>query len=276
MPRPFEDYLRGDALVGDDLDARGLAEWYQDEENAFFALYGGEATGESYPFHLVNTEYGYRHLDGISRFNSVLSFGGGFGDELLPIRERVASIAIVESGGDYDASSLDSSVRRVKAEPSGSLPFGNEEFDLVTCFSVLHHIPNVTHVFGELVRCLAPGGTLLLREPTHSMGDWRTDRPGLTPRERGIPLPFLENLIAQHQLEAVARTRFFFMGTDLAARILRLRRTLADSRFFALDRGLSRLFAWRYFYHVDALWKKFQPVAVFYVLRKPGGELPTG
>ena len=107
-----------------------------------------------------------------------------------------------------------------------------------------------------------------MREPTHSMGDWRIDRPGLTKRERGIPLPFLQRLIGQHGLEVVAATRFFFTGTSAAARVLRLPPTRADRRCFELDRFLSRAFGWHYAYHLDSWWKKFQPLCVFYTLRK--------
>jgi hypothetical protein len=41
-------------LVGDDFDAAGLLEWYEDEKNGYFSLYGSEATGDGYPYHHVN------------------------------------------------------------------------------------------------------------------------------------------------------------------------------------------------------------------------------
>ena len=68
----------------------------------------------------------------------------------------------------------------VKPVESGNLPFDDACFDLLTCFGVLHHIPNVSHVVGELARCLKPGGYALMREPVISMGDWRQPRAGLT------------------------------------------------------------------------------------------------
>lgn len=60
----------------------------------------------------------------------------------------------------------------VKATLTGKINSQDKLFDLITCFSVLHHIPNVTFVFSELIRVLQPGGYLLLREPIHFMGDW--------------------------------------------------------------------------------------------------------
>jgi SAM-dependent methyltransferase len=42
------------------------------------------------------------------------------------------------------------------------VPFPDGSFDLVTCVSVLEHIPNYRGALAEMVRVLAPGGKLLL------------------------------------------------------------------------------------------------------------------
>lgn len=44
------------------------------------------------------------------------------------------------------------------------LPFQDEEFFLVTCFMVLHHIRNVEAIIKELNRILVKGGYILIRE----------------------------------------------------------------------------------------------------------------
>src|SRR5438034_6737267 len=36
--------------------------------------------------------------------------------------------------------------RYVKPRTNGDMPFDRETFDLITCFGVLHHIANISHV----------------------------------------------------------------------------------------------------------------------------------
>jgi ubiquinone/menaquinone biosynthesis C-methylase UbiE len=107
----------------------------------------------------------------------VLGFGSAYGDELIPNIQRAQAVTIVDPSGAFSSDTIHG-VRAsyVKPTPTGALPFSEEEFDLITCFGVLHHIPNVTTVVTELVRTLQPGGHILIREPIVSMGDWRKPR----------------------------------------------------------------------------------------------------
>lgn len=45
-----------------------------------------------------------------------------------------------------------------------SLPFGNETFDALFGFGVLHHVPDWESALGEITRVLKPGGTYFLEE----------------------------------------------------------------------------------------------------------------
>lgn len=47
------------------------------------------------------------------------------------------------------------------------LPFANEQFDMVTCQTVLIHVPDVMEVLNEMKRVLKPGGLLLVAEPNN-------------------------------------------------------------------------------------------------------------
>lgn len=47
------------------------------------------------------------------------------------------------------------------------LPFGDSSFDLVTCQTLLIHVPDPKQVLREMLRVLQPGGLLLVAEPTN-------------------------------------------------------------------------------------------------------------
>lgn len=48
-----------------------------------------------------------------------------------------------------------------------SLPFANDTFDLVTCQTLLLHVPDVVQVLFEMRRVLKPGGRILVVEPVN-------------------------------------------------------------------------------------------------------------
>lgn len=50
------------------------------------------------------------------------------------------------------------------------LPFPDGQFDLVTCQTVLIHVPDAVAVLREMGRVLRPAGTLLLAEPNNLVG----------------------------------------------------------------------------------------------------------
>jgi len=55
-------------------------------------------------------------------------------------------------------------VLRVGPETNGRLPFDDGVFDLVTCNSVLHHLPAPVAVLDEIARVAKPAGAVLLRD----------------------------------------------------------------------------------------------------------------
>ncbi|MEU5405636.1 class I SAM-dependent methyltransferase [Nocardia asteroides] len=61
---------------------------------------------------------------------------------------------------------------RYERGPAQELPFGDTEFDVVTCTFVMHHIPerHRSAALAEMARVLRPGGTLLLADASPSPG----------------------------------------------------------------------------------------------------------
>jgi dolichol-phosphate mannosyltransferase len=53
------------------------------------------------------------------------------------------------------------------------LPFGDETFDAVICSEVIEHIPREEIDLSDMVRVLAPGGTLVLGTPDYGRWIWR-------------------------------------------------------------------------------------------------------
>jgi SAM-dependent methyltransferase len=158
----------------------------------------------------------------------------------------------------------------VTPNASGRMPFADNSFDLVTCFGVLHHIPNVSTVMRELARCAKPGAWLLIREPTHSMGNWDQPRRGLTSRERGIPLPIVLRIVADAGLRIVHQRRCMFSLTARLQPLLPKEQSVYNTRWITVfDDYLCNLPIWSQQYHATNIIQRFRPWAVFLVLNKP-------
>ena len=144
-----------------------------------------------------------------------MGFGSAYGDELKPISKYAKKIIILEPSDSFLNTNLtEENVEYVKPSIDGLMSFEDNSFDIITCFSVLHHIPNVSTVLKEMFRCLKPRGYLLIREPTVSMGDWRKVRTGLTKRERGIPLKVFDQMIKASGFVIISCNRCDFSLTS--------------------------------------------------------------
>jgi SAM-dependent methyltransferase len=263
----IETYFSGEKLYGDDFNESQIADWYRDEEEGYASLGAHDRTSYRYVYHALNSIHGFRYLGG-RHFRHALGFGSAYGDEFKPITRSIEHITIMDSSDSFKASVIDDVlVSYVKASSSGDLSFPNNSFDLLTCFGVLHHIPNVTHVVREFYRCLEPNGVALIREPITSMGDWRYPRPGLTRRERGIPYHLFNQMIqkAGFNIKKVSLCMF-----PVTTQIWRFFGEPAYNSHTAtlLDSFLSKVFSWNRSYHRTSLVSKFAPTAAYYVLCK--------
>lgn len=266
--RIIEVCLRGERLYGDDFNAEQIARWYVDEEEGYANLGAKDEKSYRYYYHAMNRFFGYGHLPAERRFARALGVGSAYGDEFEPIAPRVGRFTILEPSKQMRRDSVyGRPAEWVPPQPSGDMPFESNTFDLITCLAVLHHVPNVTHVVGEIGRVLRPGGFALIHEPVTSMGDWRRPRGGLTKHERGIPPKVLAAAIERAGLKVVKKTLHSFRPwTVLAAKMgFEVYNVGWVTR---VDQVLSVFFAWNTRYHPTNILHRFRPVCEYYVLTK--------
>ncbi len=260
-------YFRGERLYGDDFTPQQLAEWYADEKEGYADLGAKDTQSYRYEYHGWNRHHAFRHLPP-GPLRHVLGFGSAYGDELLPIIDRIQQITIVDPSAAFVTDTVHGvPAKYVQPTEQGTLPLPNDEFDLITCLGVLHHIANVSFVMQELARVLRPGGYLALREPIVSMGDWRQPRRGLTKRERGIPLPILKEMIQRHGLRIV---RQGYCAFPLTTRLFRpFGIDPYNSNIIArFDQWMASSFAWNLVYHANSSIQKIRPTSIYLLIQK--------
>jgi SAM-dependent methyltransferase len=250
-------YLSGDRLYGEDLSQIEIEQWFSDEKEGYREL---TPVYRGYAYHALNIEHCFRYLPDCT-FQNVLGVGSAYGYEFDPIIDRCKDITLLEPSDGFDNPRF----RYVKPCPSGDFPFPDQCFDLITCFSVLHHIPKVSVAVKEMSRVLAPHGVALISEPIISMGDWSHPRKGLTKHERGIPLRIFRKIIADAGLE-IKQENFHSFALSSRWKYL-LKDHAYNSRWVVqLDKWLCKL-PWFADYHATGI-KKLRATGVSFVLTK--------
>lgn len=260
-------YFSGEKLYGDDFTYQQIKEWYQDEENGYADLGAKDKSDYKYAYHALNELLGYKYLKN-KNFENALGFGSAYGDELFPVINKIKHVTIIDPSDAFVNDHVHGvPCRYEKPSIDGKLPFEDNKFDLITCFGVLHHIPNVTFVINEMRRCLSDNGYMLLREPITSMGDWRKPRSGLTKRERGIPATIFEKVITDAGLVIVSKN---YCAFPVIYKILsKMNVSPFNSKAAVVaDKLASMLFSWNRKYHATTFLEKLRPTAIFYVLKK--------
>lgn len=261
-------YLSGDKLYGDDFTNDEILEWFADETDGYANLGAKNILKYRYGYHCLNQFHGFKFIKNL-RFNNALGIGSAYGDEFKPIAKNINKIFIIESSDEFLCSKKIVKTPCVYVKPSSynNIDFEDKYFDLVTSFGVMHHIPNVSHMINECYRVLNKNGVMLLREPIVSMGDWRKRRPGLTKRERGIPLKILDEIIVNAKFKIINRAICHF---PLIPRLSNKININAYNSIIltVVDAFLSKIFSWNINYHRTKLYEKFAPASVFYVLEK--------
>lgn len=134
-----------------------------------------------------------RRLD-LSACRNVLELGAGKGHWTIHILDRVApdaNLTVVDREKRWVTALTkrfagDARVRALQGDV-GALTLPHRQFDLVTCQTLLMHVPNVKAVLHQAFDLLAPGGLLLLAEPDNFANRLALDsvRTDLTPDQFG-------------------------------------------------------------------------------------------
>ncbi len=266
----IDECLTGRRLYGDDFGIAEIESWYKDEENAYFEQATAkkpESPNGEYPYEYAafNRLHGYRPL-AKQHFSNCVVLGCANGQDVKPLAGQVDKFVALEPAEKWWRTEIGGTpAEYVKPAMNGDIPLSDGCADLAIALGVLHHIPNVSHVVGELARVLKPGATFVVREPVISMGDWRRPRPGLTKHERGIPPKLLQSILATHGFRIMKATPVMVPIIPPFARLLGIRYAYDSPWLVRLDASLSRLL-WRNFrYHRVSRLHKFAPTSMFIV-----------
>lgn len=260
-------YFSGKELYGDKFNLEEIKSWYKEEEEAYAKMYGEGVSEDNFNYKNFDILFGFNKIPK-KKYNKALGFGSSWGYEFLPIIDSIENLSIIESSDITVSEKLGNiQPKYIKANASGKIDFKDNSFDLITAFSVLHHIPNVTYVVSELYRVLKKGGYLLIREPINSMEDFFEERPMLTTHERGIPKDYFNNIIYSLEASEVKISYHYFIYNFLN-RKLNYPKLLRTKFYLRLDKIISRLFLFNYHYHAKNMIERLSPNYIYYVIKK--------
>lgn len=263
------DFFLGKRLYGDDFAPDEIRAWFSEEAEGYANLGAKDADSYCYEYHALNWAHAFRHIEH-NKFEKALGIGSAYGDEFKPIAHQVEHITVLDPSSAFDrVRDIDGTpCNYVRPNELGYMSFSDEEFDLISCLGVLHHIPNVSTVLSECFRCLRPGGVMVVREPISSMGDWRKARPGLTRRERGIPVALFDDIVDSCGFEVQRKKLCTFPLFTKLARIPGFRSPYNSRVVVALDELVCNVIPWRLVYFRSTVVERLAPGAVHYILRK--------
>ncbi|MFC0590602.1 class I SAM-dependent methyltransferase [Novosphingobium aquiterrae] len=269
LPQPTPDELEGRALYGDAFTPEEMARWFANEEAGYHALATTiYQSGADDPFESLHSDafHFYRHLKGRT-WPTCLAFGCADARDVEVLAPRVDQFIAIEPARAWWRETIGGKPARFMAPRSdGKIDLPDGSVDLVTVYSVLHHIPNVSTVVGELARVLRSGGQMLLREPAVSMGDFTQPRVGLTAHERGIPPRLLERMFAANGLTIVRRAP---MRVGAFSKVLgKLGLNANSATAVRADAVLSRVLGFNMRYWRRNVRDRLGPATMAYILEK--------
>jgi SAM-dependent methyltransferase len=261
--------LTGLKLAGNDLDPAGLAAWYADEERGFYELYGAPRAGQDpgYDQIALNWWHGRKLAD--LHAPVALAFGCAQGHDIASLPVRADRIIAIEPTTEFWSGMIAGKPAEYrKPNLSGAIDLDDGSVDFVCAVAALHHVANVEFVVSELARVLRPGGTIFVREPTFSMGDFRRERRGLTRRERGIPTAMMQRFLSQSRIALEATYRCSISPLARVFQRIGVHRPYNHRSYVLLDAVLSEALGFNDHYYRPGLLDRIAPGSMAYIGRK--------
>ena len=133
--------------------------------------------GARYPmlrrlFHLLSGDIDPRDFVTVPTGGKVLDYGSGQGTYLLDFHQRGVNISGAEISEVLVEACRRKDLRVIKTQGFDTIPFENEEFDVVYLMQVFEHLRNPRSFMMELSRVMKSGGSLYLALPNASSA-WR-------------------------------------------------------------------------------------------------------
>lgn len=274
IPPASEEEISGRSLYGDNFSPDEIREWYDSEVTGYFDLLSKhyKLTDEDNKYNYEYVALNHFHAIGAlldKQFDTCLALGCAAGDDIAPLAAVVRRFIAIEPAENWWQHEIGGKpANYMKPSAIGDIELESATVDLATSFGVLHHIPNVSHVVGEISRVLKPGGLFVLREPISSMGDWRKTRAGLTANERGLPIHWFETLALSAGFNILARRACMFAPLSMIAKKLKISMPFARMSIVKLDWLISEAFRWNASYRRETFAKKFAPSSAFWILER--------
>jgi SAM-dependent methyltransferase len=265
----IDDYFSGSLLYGDDFSEAQLHAWYEEEKEGYSGVVLSHQDVYQYHYHELNIFHLFNNVM-IPMGANAIGLGSAFGDEFIPIAERLSKITIIDPSDKFaEHEALNGTpLEYRKPNTNGWLDFPDNHFQIATSLGALHHIANVTAVLREFYRCLIPGRYMLIREPIVTQGDWRYPGRGLTKNERGIPYELFRMIVTDLGFRIEHSALFDFAPYTLMMAELG-KPAFTNSFATRVDRLLSLIFSFNTNYHRTNFIQRFGPASVALVLRKP-------
>lgn len=265
----YKNFLDGKNLIGDNATESQSKIWYEEESGAYAKIMNADIAPPIERSKALNSRH-YSHIFKNQKNLTGFVLGPADATELLPLSRHFKHWYAMEPAPVYqNPDYYTCKVTFVTPSPSNTLyEVPPSSIDVVFSLSVLHHIANVSNVIKEFANALKPGGLLILREPTVTMGNWDRPRKNLTPYERGLPEEYLLKTLSRYGFKIIQNKSSVFSPWNVLCSKLGLD-YLGNRKWYIMVDGFLSALTYRFArYYRPHIWQKFAPSVTLLIAQK--------